>query len=120
MGTIEREIQAPINEVWRWLVDAERYPTWLIGAQDVRAPVTWPAPGARFVLAGDSVKVWAAETGTGAGVPGTVLNVTREAIEVACGDGSVRLLTVQPPGGKRMPAGAFAAGRRIGAGTRLA
>ena len=78
-----------------------------------------PAPGTRFTLAGDSVKVWSAEVGSGAGQPGTVVNISRDAIEVACGDGSLRLLMVQPPGGKRMSASAFAAGRRLVPGSKL-
>jgi len=78
-----------------------------------------PAPGTRFTLAGDSVKVWSAEVGSGAGQPGTVVNISRDAIEAACGDGSLRLLMVQPPGGKRMSASAFAAGRRLVPGSKL-
>jgi len=78
-----------------------------------------PAPGTRFTLAGDAVKVWSAEVGSGAGQPGTVVNISRDAIEVACGDGSLRLLMVQPPGGKRMSASAFAAGRRLVPGSKL-
>ena len=79
-----------------------------------------PAPGARFALAGDAVKVWSAEVAAGAGEPGTVLAVTGDALEVACSEGSLRLRTVQPAGGKRMAGGAFAAGRRLAAGVRLA
>jgi methionyl-tRNA formyltransferase len=78
-----------------------------------------PVPGARFALAGDAVKVWSAEVGSGAGEPGAVLAATRDAVEVACGEGSLRLRTVQPAGGKRMAGSAFAAGRRLTAGTRL-
>jgi hypothetical protein len=48
MGTIEREIEARVPEVWGWLVAAERYPSWLIGAQEVQVPHDWPAPGAQF------------------------------------------------------------------------
>ncbi len=78
-----------------------------------------PAPGARFAMGADAVKVWAAEPARGSGSPGTVLAVTPEAIEVACGEGSLRLATLQPPGGKRMAGGAFAAGRRVVPGNRL-
>ena len=79
-----------------------------------------PAPGARFPLGADAVKVWRAQPAHGSGDPGTVLAVTPEALEVACGEGSLRLLMVQPPGGRRMAGGAFAAGRRLVAGARLA
>ena len=79
-----------------------------------------PAPGARFALGGDAVKAWAARAIEGADEPGTVLAVTPDGIDVACGDRALRLLTVQPPGGKRMPGGAFAAGRRLVPGSRLA
>ena len=78
-----------------------------------------PAPGARFLLDGAPVKVWAAEAGSLAGEPGTVTAVARDALEIACGGGSLRLLTVQPAGGKRMPGAAFALGRRLAAGDRV-
>jgi len=78
-----------------------------------------PAPGARFMQGADAVKVWSAEPSSAAGAPGTVLAVSRDALEVACGEGSLRLHTVQPAGGKRMSGGAFAAGRRLAAGGRL-
>jgi methionyl-tRNA formyltransferase len=78
-----------------------------------------PAPGARFMLDGAPVKVWAAEAGSLAGEPGTVTAVDRDALEIACGEGSLRLLTVQPAGGKRMPGAAFALGRRLAAGDRV-
>ncbi len=78
-----------------------------------------PAPGARFLLDGAPVKVWAAEAGSFAGEPGTVMAVTRDALEIACGGGSLRLLAVQPAGGKRMPGAAFALGRRLAAGDRV-
>jgi methionyl-tRNA formyltransferase len=79
-----------------------------------------PTPGARFALAGDPVKVWAAQTSAGSGKAGTVLAAHRGALEVACGQGSLRLLTVQRAGGKRMAGDAFATGRRLVAGARLA
>ena len=79
-----------------------------------------PAPGARFALSGDAIKLWAADAAPGSGSPGLVLSVSRDTIEVACGEGSLRLVTVQPAGGKRMSGGAFAAGRRLVAGRLLA
>jgi methionyl-tRNA formyltransferase len=40
-------------------------------------------------------------------------------VDVACGDGLLRVKTVQPAGGKRMAAAAFAAGRTLTAGARF-
>ena len=79
-----------------------------------------PVPGARFPLADDAVKVWSAVAGGATGIPGTILRVSHDLLEIGCGAGSVRLLTVQPSGGKRMTGGAFAAGRRLAVGSRLA
>ena len=51
---------------------------------------------------------------------GTVVAVTARGIDVACGDRSrLRLLTLQPAGGRRMPASAFAAGRGVVEGARF-
>jgi methionyl-tRNA formyltransferase len=80
-----------------------------------------PVPGAFTYLGSDPVKVWAADPlrEDAASEPGTVLGVSAEGIEVACGHGSLRLLTVQPAGGKRMSAAAFAAGRAVERGSRF-
>ena len=54
------------------------------------------------------------------GEPGTVTAVASGGIDVCCGDGTrLRLLAVQPAGGRAMPAGAFAAGRGIVPGARF-
>ncbi len=49
---------------------------------------------------------------------GTVLSLA-DGIEVACGHGSIRLLTVTPEGKKSMPAKDFINGRKIAVGDRL-
>lgn len=51
--------------------------------------------------------------------PGTVLAAGREGIDVATGDGVLRLLELQPPGGRVMPAEAFLSGRPVSPGERL-
>lgn len=81
-----------------------------------------PAPGAYAQWATESVKVWGAEpvAASSASPPGTVLAVHADGFDVACGEGALRLRAVQPAGGKRMPARAFAAGRAIAAGARFA
>jgi methionyl-tRNA formyltransferase len=77
-----------------------------------------PAPGAFTELAGAPLKVWSAEPGDGppGPAPGTVVAVGAGGIDVRCGEGVLRLVTVQPAGGKRMSAAAFAAGRALAPG----
>jgi len=76
-----------------------------------------PAPGASTHLGGEAIKIWdAVPLVTGGGAPGTVLAVGAEGIDVACATGSLRLRTVQPAGGKRMPASDFARGRLVAPG----
>jgi len=53
-------------------------------------------------------------------VPGTVLSVSADGVVVACGMGALQLRILQPAGGKRMPAAAFAAGRLVAPGTCFA
>ncbi len=72
-----------------------------------------PFPGATGVLAGETLKLWRAERCAGAARPGTVLAVGEAGIEVACGEGAVRLIELQRPGGKRLPAAAFLQGHRV-------
>ena len=69
-------------------------------ANQVRAFNPWPV--AWFSLAGQAVRVWAANAVSGNGTPGEVLAVTDNGIEVACGDGALRLEQVQRPGKKAM------------------
>ncbi|MFO1414685.1 MAG: methionyl-tRNA formyltransferase [Burkholderiales bacterium] len=79
-----------------------------------------PAPGASTHLGGEALKLWdAVVLPAGGGAPGTVLAVGNDGIDVACGSGALRLRTVQPAGGKRMPAAAFARGRDVTPGARL-
>jgi len=75
-----------------------------------------PFPGAAGVLAGETLKVWRAEPCAGAGRPGEVLTVGEAGIEVACGEGALRLIELQRPGGRRLPAAAFLQGHRVAPG----
>ena len=51
--------------------------------------------------------------------PGTVLAVEREAVVVATGRGSLRLIRLKPAGGRIISAGDYARGYRLAAGTTL-
>ena len=58
-----------------------------------------PAPGAFTLAEGARLKIWQAEVVDGQGVPGTLDGDT-----VACGEGALKLVTVQPAGKPRMDA----------------
>ncbi|WP_332813173.1 methionyl-tRNA formyltransferase [Ramlibacter sp.] len=82
-----------------------------------------PFPGATSALAGESVKLWraqAADRPLPAGiVPGTVVAVAPAGIEVATGEGLLRLTELQRAGGKRLPAADFLRGTPVAPGQRF-
>jgi uncharacterized protein YndB with AHSA1/START domain len=49
VATVHSHIDAPLDDVFAALVDPRTYPSWLIGAKDIReVEDAWPAPGSRF------------------------------------------------------------------------
>ncbi|MBI4511347.1 MAG: methionyl-tRNA formyltransferase [Deltaproteobacteria bacterium] len=78
-----------------------------------------PWPGAYTLLGDELLKAWGAKVVKGSGEPGTVIDVDRDGLVVACGEGALALAELQLPGRKRMPARALVAGRPIPPGTRL-
>jgi methionyl-tRNA formyltransferase len=66
-----------------------------------------PFPGAQGSVNGTVIKIWQAQVAPGAGTPGQVLAADADGIVVACGEGALRLLELQKPGGKRLAAGPF-------------
>lgn len=81
-----------------------------------------PWPVAQTGLGEQVLRVWRAACADGQGglgcEPGLVLSAGRAGIEVACGQGSLRLLEVQLPGGKRISAADLANSRSL-EGVRL-
>ncbi len=73
----------------------------------VRAFNPWPV--ARTSLRGENLRVWQAQTlpGSSGEAPGTILQASRDGIDVATGEGVLRLLRLQSAGGKPLDAGAF-------------
>jgi methionyl-tRNA formyltransferase len=69
-----------------------------------------PAPGARSVLAGETITCWRGVVQPGGGAPGTIVDVDGAAVTVACGEGRLALTELQRPGGRRMAADAFLRG----------
>jgi methionyl-tRNA formyltransferase len=78
-----------------------------------------PFPGGSAQLCGHALKVWAAHP-TGQATdrpPGHVLAVQGQGVDVATGDGVLRLTELQRPGGKRLPCADFLRGHPIEVGT---
>lgn len=76
-----------------------------------------PAPGAWFEHDGVRVKVLLSRPGPGAGAPGEVLD---DNLLIACGEGAVRLITVQREGRGPLAADTFLRGQPVPTGARLA
>lgn len=62
-----------------------------------------PFPGAATFCNAEVLKVWRAEVVPGSGQPGEVLRSGDGELVVACGQGALRILEAQRPGGKRLP-----------------
>ena len=80
-----------------------------------------PWPVARTRLGGEEMLIWRAAVENADSVsaaPGTIVSVTPNPI-VQCGAGRLRLIEVQAPGRKRIPAADFFRGKRIATGVRL-
>ena len=75
-----------------------------------------PFPGAWFEVAGERIKLLAAEFAEGKGAPGEVVD---DQFAIACGDGAVRPTQLQRAGHKPLPLGEFLRGFAIPPGTRL-
>ena len=63
-----------------------------------------PWPVATAVLGGTLFKIHETVVVSGSGQPGTVLELTKTGLKVACGEGAVEIRQLQAEGGKRMSA----------------
>lgn len=99
------------------------------GALDFHAPAhvlarrinaLHPWPGAFFPLREETIKVGLAEPSTredATAAPGTVLDPDPDAVVLATGAGSLRLIKLQRPGGRMLPAAEFLRGHPLEPGT---
>ena len=87
-----------------WAADA------LVLERQVRAFNPWPVAEAQ--LQGERVRIHAARAIAGNGAPGSVLAATKAGIDIACGGGVLRLLSVQREGGKPVSAADYFNARR--------
>jgi methionyl-tRNA formyltransferase len=98
-------------------------------ALDFRLPATLlaqrirafdPFPGTTASLGDLSLKLWHALAEEGNAAPGTVLHAAADGVLVACGEGALRLLELQKPGGRRLASRDFLAGTPLAVGSRFA
>jgi methionyl-tRNA formyltransferase len=78
-----------------------------------------PFPGASAQLRQTPIKLWRAVAREGGGQPGSVLSVGVDGIDVACGEGVLRLLELQKPGSKRLPVVDFLQGFSVAGGDHM-
>lgn len=88
---------------------------WSLPAQEIHDRVRGlaPWPGAYSLLHGEVLKLSRTEAVEGAGHPGTLLNAGDSGVDVACGDGVLRIGALQLPGKKMMPAADFLRGHQL-------
>jgi methionyl-tRNA formyltransferase len=95
-----------------WSLPAGEVSRWIRGLDDV--PGAWSPLGAT-----GPVKLFRPTRDASGGEPGTVLEARADGVVVACGEGSVVVREVQPPGKRRMNAADWVRGRGVAVGDRF-
>jgi methionyl-tRNA formyltransferase len=80
-----------------------------------------PWPGAYTYIGSERWMVWSATQSPGKPdvMPGTIIEVTKQSIQVATGDGVLALKEIQPSNSKRLTVAQYLAGHRVSAGQRF-
>ena len=107
-GKVEATAQDPALVTYAPMLDKSMCPIdWNKTAQQVHNQVRGlhPWPVATAELAGTKFKIHSTVVVDGkSGVPGTILELTKTGLVVACGEGAVEIRSLQAEGGKRMAA----------------
>jgi methionyl-tRNA formyltransferase len=83
----------------------------------VRGLIPWPAATAQ--VGGTRCKVFTTQVEDRTGTPGTVLEAGKNGLLVACGEKALRILELQPDGGKRMRSADYLRGHPVEEGKAL-
>ncbi len=78
-----------------------------------------PVPGAETRLDSRPLKIWEAQPVPGQGAPGEVIAADAGGIVVACGEGALRIVSLQRAGAKRLAAASFLLGCPLEKGQSL-
>ncbi len=96
---------------------------WSLSAESIRNRIRGldPWPGAFTFWGGKRLRLWEAEAKDAGsdGKPGDVLSVDDEGVTVRAAGGTLRLMSVQLEGGRRMPVEEFLRGHRMAPGEKL-
>lgn len=103
----------PDDALVDWRLPAERL------ERRVRAMNPWPVLRARHH--GHRLRIWESQVISNESdrPPGEVLRAGPPGVDVACGEGALRLTAIQREGGRRLPAGSFLNGYPIEPGERF-
>ncbi|MEX1235590.1 MAG: methionyl-tRNA formyltransferase [Roseovarius sp.] len=122
LDTLEATVQPEEGATYAAKIDkAEARVDWSRDATQVDRQIRGlsPFPGAWCEIEGSRVKLLASEMATGEGAPGEVLQSPPGTLEVACGQGAVRLLRLQRAGRAAQDSQDFLRGMALPPGTRL-
>lgn len=124
-GTVSGDAQEDTLACYAHKIDKkEALVDWRCSADEIRRQINAfnPWPVAYTLLPdGQRLRIWQALsiTGDSDAVPGTVIDASKAGIDVATGDGVLRLLQVQLPGGRQVSSGDFLNAFALKRGTLL-
>jgi methionyl-tRNA formyltransferase len=89
-------------------------------ANRIRGLTPWP--GAYTYHGEERWQIWRAQAvpvGCAEAAPGTILEITKDALRIATGKGSLLIQEIQSASGKRLSVGQYLTGHRVAVGSRL-